>query len=138
MTARDAIHDAVREALVNDGWTITADPYKIEYEELRLFADIAAERPPAPNRGARKILVEVKSFLGPSLVRDLELALGQHELYRILIELIEPERELYIAVSSDVFADFLASEGVQYVIRESKIGLIIVDVQTQEIDQWTK
>lgn len=30
MPVTDFIHDAVRNALVKDGWTITADPYTIE------------------------------------------------------------------------------------------------------------
>jgi len=30
--------------LIKDGWTITADPYKIEYEGIEVFADLAAER----------------------------------------------------------------------------------------------
>ena len=29
MSAKDAIHDAVMNALVKDGWTITDDPYTI-------------------------------------------------------------------------------------------------------------
>jgi hypothetical protein len=41
----DLIHDAVTNALIKDGWTITADPYTIEHEEVTLFADLAAERP---------------------------------------------------------------------------------------------
>jgi hypothetical protein len=39
MTARDQIHDAVRTALLKDGWTITADPYTIAHEDLRIYAD---------------------------------------------------------------------------------------------------
>jgi hypothetical protein len=30
MPAKDVYHDAVRNALVKDGWTITADPYPIK------------------------------------------------------------------------------------------------------------
>lgn len=29
MPARDIFHDAVKKALIKDGWTITHDPYKI-------------------------------------------------------------------------------------------------------------
>jgi hypothetical protein len=63
---RDIIHEAVKNALVKDGWTITADPYTIEYEDVTLFADLGAERPLAAERAGRKIVVEVKSFLSPS------------------------------------------------------------------------
>jgi hypothetical protein len=72
----DAIHNAVKNALVKDGWTITADPYTFRYEEVILFADLGAERPLAAERAGQKIVVEVKSFLSPSPIHDLKLALG--------------------------------------------------------------
>ncbi len=50
MPAKDAIHDAVKNALIKDGWTITADPYVIDYAGLTLYADLAAERQ-LPPRG---------------------------------------------------------------------------------------
>ncbi len=31
--ARDLIHEAVKNALLKDGWTIIADPYPLPYEE---------------------------------------------------------------------------------------------------------
>jgi hypothetical protein len=31
MPAKDIYHDHVKEALEKDGWTITDDPYKLEY-----------------------------------------------------------------------------------------------------------
>lgn len=90
MAALDAIHEVVKVALVKDGWTITADPYTIEYRDTKLFADLAAERPLAAERGGLKIVVEVKSFLGPSPFRDLELAIGQYHIYRHLLESRRP------------------------------------------------
>lgn len=44
MPAKDVYHNAVKTALINKGWTITADPYTIKYEELQLFADLGAGR----------------------------------------------------------------------------------------------
>ena len=58
---RDIIHDAVKNALIKDGWTITADPYVIAYEDVTLFADLGVERPLAAERAGRKIVVEVKA-----------------------------------------------------------------------------
>lgn len=43
MPAKDIYHEAVRNALIKDGWTITADPYYIIYKKLRLVADLGAE-----------------------------------------------------------------------------------------------
>jgi len=41
MPPRDAIHDLVKQALIQDGWEITNDPY-ISYGERFLFIDLGA------------------------------------------------------------------------------------------------
>lgn len=71
---------AVKHALVKEGWAITHDPLTLEYEEVQVFVDLGAERVIAAEKEGEKIAVEVKSFLGPSLIRDVELALGQYVL----------------------------------------------------------
>ena len=43
MSQRDSIHNAVKEALMKDGWEITDDPYVIAYDERFLFVDLGAE-----------------------------------------------------------------------------------------------
>lgn len=40
MATQDIIHDAVKNALIKDGWKITHDPYVIKYEEVTLYADL--------------------------------------------------------------------------------------------------
>lgn len=35
MPAKDIYHDAVKHALISDGWWITADPYMIKYEDAQ-------------------------------------------------------------------------------------------------------
>jgi hypothetical protein len=42
--AKDMIHTQVKNALIKDGWSITADPFRVEFEELEIFADLAAEQ----------------------------------------------------------------------------------------------
>lgn len=64
--ARDKIHNAVKNALIKDGWTITADPYKLKTPDFKLEADLAADRPIAAERAGSKIVAEIKSFLGRS------------------------------------------------------------------------
>ncbi len=44
MPAKDIYHDAVKNALIKDGWLIIADPYIIKYEDAELYADLAAEK----------------------------------------------------------------------------------------------
>lgn len=81
MPAKDKIHDSVKNALMKDGWTITHDPYTIEYDNELVYADLAAERPIAAERSGTKIIVEVKSFTGRSTIQDFKVALGQYRLY---------------------------------------------------------
>jgi hypothetical protein len=77
MPAKDTYHDAVRTALIRDGWTITHDPFTISFGNTDVYADLGAERPLAAEKADERIAVEVKSFLGASGLRDFELALGQ-------------------------------------------------------------
>ena len=81
-------------------------------------------------------MVEVKSFLGPSPIREFETALGQFELYRSVLDATEPERELYLAVSSDVFEAFFERSSIQYVVARVRLALLVVDVELEEIVQW--
>ena len=106
MPARDTYHNAVRNALVKDGWTITHDPFTISWDDRKMYADLGAEQFLAAERSNRRIAVEVKSFLGKSPLDDLEKALGQFILYRTVLEKIEPEREMLLAIPYDVAVVF--------------------------------
>ena len=44
MPQKDRVHDAIKNALIKDGWLITDDPYTIQYEGTTVFADLAAKR----------------------------------------------------------------------------------------------
>lgn len=137
MPKLDIIHNAVKNALIKDGWTITHDPFIIEYKELTLYADMAAERPIAAEREGRKIVVEVKSFVGASKIQDLKIGLGQYEIYVSLLEVTDPKRKLYIAISEKVYDDFFTLESVQMIINRLQVPLIVVNPETEEIVKWT-
>jgi hypothetical protein len=81
MSARDRYHDQVKNALIKDGWTITDDPLHVKWGKKDMYVDLGAERLLAAEKGERKIAVEVKSFLGPSEMADLEQAVGQYTIY---------------------------------------------------------
>ena len=44
MPAKDLYHEAVKNALIKDGWTITHDPLTLKIGESRLFMDLGAEQ----------------------------------------------------------------------------------------------
>jgi hypothetical protein len=136
MPAKDVYHDAVKNALIKDGWTITADPYKIKYKDAELFADLAVEKPIVAEQNGRKIVVEIKSFLSPSPMRDFELALGQYILYRNLINFTEPEYQIYLAIKESIYENFFKRESIQDITNINQLLLIVVDMEQEEILQW--
>lgn len=138
MSALDKIHAAVRSALIKDGWTITHDPYTIKYEEKYVYADLAAEHTIAAERENRKIVVEVKSFLGASILQDFKEMLGQYDLYWYLLQETAPEYQLYIAVDNITFTDEFVHPMVQLLLRMKEIPLVVVDLTTETVRTWTK
>ncbi|MEA5599336.1 MAG: XisH family protein [Nostocales cyanobacterium 94392] len=136
MPARDVYHNAVKNALIKDGWSILADPYKIKYKDAELFADLAVEKPFAAEQNGRKIVVEIKSFLSPSPMRDFEMALGQYILYRNLINFTEPEYQIYLAIKDSIYENFFKRDSIQDITKINKLLLIIVDMEQEEILQW--
>ena len=98
MPAKDLYHDAIKAALTKDGWTITDDPLTLRWGPKDLFVDLGAEKLLTAEKAGRKIAVEIKSFLGQSDVEDLRNALGQYVLYQQVLEEVEPDREIYLAI----------------------------------------
>ena len=137
MPAKDLYHDVVKNALIKDGWSITADPYFIKYEDAELYADLAAEKPIAAERQGQKIVVEIKSFVGKSLMYDFHSALGQYIVYRNLIQLTEPEYRLYLAIDELVYDTFFQRKSIQQIVKQSQLLLIIVDIKQEEIRKWS-
>lgn len=136
MARLDKIHDAVKNALIKDGWKITDDPYIIRYEEMTLQADLAAERTLAAERAGNKIVVEVKSFIGQSRTQDFKLALGQFNLYLGLLELTEPDRKLYLAIGDQTYSKYFRQKAVQAIANRFQLALLIVNLEREEIVQW--
>jgi hypothetical protein len=136
MPAKDIYHDTVRTALVKDGWVITKDPFKLTFGGRNLYVDLGVEKLFGAEKGEQKIAVEIKSFLDPSPINDLEKALGQYKLYSQILEDIEPDRMLYLAVGSIVFEDFFSEPICQLVIRKNNLNIIVFEPINQEIIQW--
>ena len=135
MPAKDTLHNPVKNALIKDGWTITADPYYIIYGKLRLVADLGAERPLSAQKGDEKIVIEVKSFISSSFIYDLERAVGQYIIYRNFLKKTAPDHQIYLALSQLVYkANF--DETIQIVVDENQLKLIIVDTEKEVINKW--
>lgn len=134
--AKDIIHVAVKQALIKDGWTILADPYPLQYAEFSLRADLAAERTSAIEGAARRIIVEVKSFVGISFIHQFQQAIGQYSMYRDAIELNGLDYEVYLAVSQEAYEDNFRQTAVQHSIEKHDLKLVVVDVDEEQVIVW--
>jgi len=138
MPKRDTYHDAVREALIKDGWTITHDPLVLTYGERAVFVDLGAEGPLGAEKAGRKIAIEVKSFTGPSVVTALEQSLGQFRFYRFLLTRQEPDRILYLGVPADAYASaFQKPEGGD-LIESEDLRILVFDPLKGAVSQWIR
>lgn len=136
MPAKDIYHDTVKRALQNDGWTITHDPFPLQIGKKRLSADLGAERLISAEKGIQRIVVEVKSFVGQSDVKDLEQALGQYVLYQQILSEMGVERTLYLAVSRPTFNSVFTIELGQVLLKNQIVKLIVFDNESEVILQW--
>ncbi|NEO40211.1 MAG: XisH protein [Moorea sp. SIOASIH] len=136
MPAKDIYHNAVRFALVKDGWEILTDDYTLEYGGERLYVDIAAEKSIAAEKQGRKILVEVKSFLGRSFVNDLEKAVGQYIVYRDILVEKQLDFKLYLAITKGTYKNYFKRQLTQMIINRNQVKLLVVDSESEVIEQW--
>lgn len=134
--AKDIYHDTVKTALEKDGWTITDELFKLTIGSRSVYIDLGAEKLIAAEKEGRKIAIEIKSFLSPSPVNDLEKALGQYILYRDALKRSQPDRVLYLAISDEVYLDFFQEEIAQMVVENQHLKLIIFDAKEAEVVKW--
>ena len=139
MPAKNLYHDAVVSALEADGWIITDDPLSLKVGERNLQVDLGAERLPiGAEKGGEKIAVEVQSFTGPSPVADLQQALGQCEMYRMILEEQQPERTLFLAVPTAVYDGILSEELGVKVVAGAKLRMMVFDPAIHKVLRWTE
>lgn len=138
MPRYDIYHEPVKQALINDGWFVTDDPFLLDYKGMKLYADLGAEKPIAAKKGNKQIVVEIKVFGSASPVSELQKAIGQYGMYRLFLERVDSERELFLAIAKDVYQDFFTEPAVQEIVAEYKIHLIVFDPDIQEIVEWIR
>ena len=136
MPAKDIYHDTAKNALIQDGWTITHDPFVLRWGTTDVFIDLGAEQLLAAEKQERKIAVEVKSFVGRSDVDDLEKALGQYILYHDILSKREPERVLYLAVHEEVWLSIFEEALGKLLLENQRLKLLVFDRREEVILRW--
>ena len=129
MPAQDIFYDSVKNALIKDGWTITDDPLYLDYGGIDMYVDLGAEKIIAAEKGTEKIAIEIKSFIRPSMTDEFHTALGQYLNYRLALEDIEPDRNIYLAVSEEIYESFFVLPLIKKSVEKYKINLLIHDMQ---------
>src|SRR4051812_48580127 len=137
MPAKNIHHDVVIHALRADGWTITHDPLLLPCGDRRLFIDLGAERQIiGAERGTERIAVEISSFVADSPVRDLQEAVGQFVVYRALLSNAEPDRMLFLGVSTRAYDSIMSEPLGQLVAADVRLRLMVFDPQQQRVVRW--
>ena len=121
MARRDIHHHVLKLALEREGWNVTNDPFFVKIGRKTAEIDLGAERIILAERATEKIAVEVKSFVGTSIITEFYKALGQFLMYQRALQAAEPDRTLYLALpqgaydelSGDVF-DFPNFEDLRH------------------------
>ncbi|MFB2921570.1 MULTISPECIES: XisH family protein [Aerosakkonema] len=137
MSAKDIFHPIVRSALEKEGWTITHDPLYLKVDEDKLYVDLGAENNLlGAERSGQKIAVEIKSFLGLSLINDFHEAIGQAWNYKVVLEEEQPNRILYLAVPEDIYEEFFNRRLAQMSVTRMQLNLLVFNPIKEEIVLW--
>ena len=136
MPAKGIYHNNVRTSLEKDGWTITNHPLPLKIGKRTLNVDLGAEKLFAAEKEGRKIAVEVKSFVSASPVNDLEEAVGQYIVYEDILEQLEPERIIYLAIRAEVYAQIFSEPIGQLLLEKKRFKLIVFDSLKETIVRW--
>lgn len=136
MPKRDLFHEAVKNGLIKEGWTITDDPLTFRIDGINISIDLGAEKVIGAEKDGKKIAVEVKSFISPSPLTDFHTALGQFLTYRLFLEEEEPDRQIYLAIPEDTYNFFFQKDIIQKSVKINELKIIVYDSLNEEIDLW--
>ncbi|MEZ0612213.1 element excision factor XisH family protein [Fibrella sp. WM1] len=134
--AKDLFHEAVKTALIKDGWTITDDPLTLPFGNRKLYVDLAAEKLITAEKLNQRIAVEVKSFTGRSAMADLEKAIDQYVMYTSALARHEADRVLYLALPKEVYAELTNDQVVGILSEEMRIRLVVYNPVDQTLVRW--
>lgn len=138
MSRRDDLHSSVRRTLERDRWIITDDPLVLVLEQTLLKADLGAEKFFSAEKEGYKIAVEVKDFDAASVISELEKTMGQLQLYQWALEAQEPDRELFLAVSKNIYIKHFQKPIFQLAVQRNKINLLVYEPNQEVILKWIK
>lgn len=140
MSRRDDFHYPVRRALEKEGWAITHDPVILTFRDLRLKADLSAERYLAAEKQGRNVVIEVKDFDTTAMSSELQKMIGQLQIYEWAIEEQASDHVLFLAISEKVYDKYVQDKTTAFhaIVERKRINLIVFDEVKEVITQWIK
>jgi hypothetical protein len=101
-----------------------------------LYIDLGAEKLIAAEKTGQKIAVEVKSFVSNSPISDLEKALGQYILYHDILQQLEPNRRLYLAIRQETYSELFQEPVGKILLENQRLCLLVFDSEQEIILKW--
>jgi len=133
LPAKDRHHDAVKHALINDGWRITGEQVRLTFGDRYLWIDMQAEKLDQQHI----ILVEVKELDDvDSPVEALASAVGKYLLYRLGLSYTQQQIPLFLAVTEASYTGILSTVMGQSMLDQIQISLLVFDPNQEAIVKW--
>ena len=136
MAAKDIYHEPFKRALSKAGWKVTHDPLVLPWGRTEVKIDLGAEQLIAAEREDLRIAIEIKSFISPSPINDLEKALGQFVLYLDALSNFESTRILYLAVTEIAFYRIVQDALSRLSLLRPHLRVIVFDPDQEVILEW--
>lgn len=84
----------------------------------------------------RRIAVEIKTFGGACPVSDLQQAVGQYSMYETILARLQPDRELYLAISRETRDSIFGEELGRLMIAEHIHRIVCIEIEKEEVLEW--
>ncbi|PNW36521.1 UNVERIFIED_CONTAM: fatty-acid synthase [Euhalothece sp. KZN 001] len=136
MPAKDIYHNGVKNALIKEGWRITNDPLRLKWGVREFFVDLGITKLIAAQKAEQTIAVEIKGFINRSAIADLEQALGQYLIYRAVLEEVEVNCRLYLAIRKTTYQAIFSEPIGDLLIRKYDLKLLVFEAQKETIWRW--
>ncbi|MFK7908954.1 MAG: element excision factor XisH family protein [Chitinophagales bacterium] len=138
MARKDIIHEAVKNALIKDGWEINYDPLFVDIDggTKTLEIDLGGEKIILAAKGIQEIAVEIKSFSSGSILNAFHTVLGQYLDYQEALREADMKRILYIAVAEASYYEIQKIAFIQRRITQFKLKLIVTDIEKEVVTKW--
>jgi len=136
MPRLDDCHPQIVRALEKDGWKVQDAPFRIVLSKRRvIYIDVEASR---GTNGSRQqiLLAEIKCFPeSQNTITELYHAIGQYLIYQSVLIMANLTISLYLAIPETIY-EAIFDEAVRHAISQSKIKLLIVDMDEERVKQW--